>query len=434
MPGPYSQYIIGNFSDFIGAPDEVFKKIRLLAARFKVYKVWMGYTSAVNTYRPDDVELVVANTQNITKSLMYKPLWGWLNTGLLTSGGKKWHTRRKILTPAFHFSILQQFTDTFIQQTENLIKKLEKHVGDEYVDVVPYITNFTLNSITETAMGTKTDENNPKQMAYRKSMHEFSKLVVHRILRPWLYPTLTWMVTPEYWYERKLIKTMHAFTDNVVRERQNLGRISKDKDHRKRRLAMLDLLLSAKNEGMDIDYYGIREEVDTFTFEGHDTTSVSICFTLLLLASHQDIQDRVYQEIDDIFDRSDRPATYEELQNMSYLEMCIKESLRMYPSVPLISRLAGADLETFDGYKIPKNTHIHIHIYDLHHDPDIYPEPEKFDPDRFLPEVAQNRHPFAYLPFSGGPRNCIEMRIDTLFFFQGKSLLCSNRKLSFPAF
>lgn len=109
---------------------------------------------------------------------------------------------------------------------------------------------------------------------------------------------------------------------------------------------------------------------------------------------------------------SSKTVLLSQLQELRYLEMCIKESLRIYPPVPLISRLAGEDIVTPKGYQIPNKTHIHIHIYDLHHDPAIYPDPEKFDPDRFLPENVAKRHPFAFLPFSGGPRNCIGNYLD----------------------
>lgn len=109
----------------------------------------------------------------------------------------------------------------------------------------------------------------------------------------------------------------------------------------------------------------------------------------------------------DVIGDSGELPTFHDLQNLKYLEMCIKESLRLYPSVPLISRIISEDVVTSQGYKLTRETLVLIHIYDLHHNPDIYPEPEKFDPDRFLPENTVNRHPFAYLPFSGGPRNCI---------------------------
>lgn len=123
------------------------------------------------------------------------------------------------------------------------------------------------------------------------------------------------------------------------------------------------------------------------------------------------LQENVYRELHEVFGSSMEPPTYQELQNLPYMEMCIKESLRLYPSVPLIGRLASEDFYTASGYLIPKGVEILIHIYDLHRNAEIYPEPEKFDPDRFLPENTATRHPFAFLPFSGGPRNCIGMCI-----------------------
>lgn len=122
-------------------------------------------------------------------------------------------------------------------------------------------------------MGTRLDENDKKQIAYKNSMYEFSKLVIYRVIRPWLYFNLTWMFHPSCWYERKLIRTMHQFTENVIIERKKTfaGSITnKIEDFQyiaKRKLAMLDLLLSAKADGFLIDDEGIREEVDTFTFE-----------------------------------------------------------------------------------------------------------------------------------------------------------------------
>lgn len=111
-----------------------------------------------------------------------------------------------------------------------------------------------------------------------------------------------------------------------------------------------------------------------------------------------------------MFGDSDRQPTYADLQNLPFLEMCIKESLRLYPSVSLITRNVSSDMVTASGYLIPKGTLMALHIYDLHRDARVFPDPEKFDPYRFLPENCVNRHPFAYLPFSGGPRNCIGMQ------------------------
>nr|KAH0807221.1 hypothetical protein GEV33_015570 [Tenebrio molitor] len=177
---------------------------------------------------------------------------------------------------------------------------------------------------------------------------------------------------------------------------------------------MLDLLITAKNEERVIDDEGIREEVDTFMFEGHDTTAVALDFALMMIACHKQVQDQIYEEIKSVLGDARAKPTYNDLQEMKYLERALKEVLRLYPSVHFISRNLGDDVVTASGYELPKNTLVHLHIYDLHHNPDIYPDPERFDPDRFLPENCQNRHPFAYLPFSAGSRNCIGQRFAML--------------------
>lgn len=114
---------------------------------------------------------------------------------------------------------------------------------------------------------------------------------------------------------------------------------------RKKRLAFLDLLIDASADGTVLSNDDIREEVDTFMFEGHDTTSAAISWSLFLLGSHPDIQERVLREIDDIMggDR-ERPPTMKELNDMRYLECVIKEALRLYPSVPFIARNIKEDV------------------------------------------------------------------------------------------
>lgn len=155
-------------------------------------------------------------------------------------------------------------------------------------------------------------------------------------------------------------------------------------------------------------------------FKGHDTTSMAISYILLVLANLKDIQAKVREEILSVIGQEKIP-TYNDLQDLKYTERCIKETLRLFPSVPFISRYASEDFVTKSGYMIPEGTVMHIHIYDLHRDENIYPDPLKFDPDRFLPEKVNERHPFAYIPFSAGPRNCIGQKFA---FLELKTVLC----------
>ncbi|KAL6431895.1 hypothetical protein ACFW04_007376 [Cataglyphis niger] len=168
---------------------------------------------------------------------------------------------------------------------------------------------------------------------------------------------------------------------------------------------MLDLLIAASRDHFltDLD---IKEEVDTFMFGGHDTTAMSMTYALLLLAEHKDVQERVRVEVDTVMQENGGKLTTRSLQNLSYLERCLKETLRLYPVVSYILRNMEEDVK-LHSYVVPAGTILHLDIFQVHRDPNFWPNPGVFDPDRFLPENIQNRHPYSYLPFSAGSRNCI---------------------------
>lgn len=154
---------------------------------------------------------------------------------------------------------------------------------------------------------------------------------------------------------------------------------------------------------------------------GHDTTSAGISFTLYVLGLYPDVQEKVYEEIESIFHGTDRPATLADLNEMKYLERVIKESMRIYSPVPTMGRILSEDVQ-LDEYVIPKGTPVTIQVYYLHRDPRFFPDPEKFDADRFLPDNVEGRNPYAYIPFSAGPRNCIGQKFA---MYEEKSVLSS---------
>ncbi|UYV77769.1 CYP4V2 [Cordylochernes scorpioides] len=167
----------------------------------------------------------------------------------------------------------------------------------------------------------------------------------------------------------------------------------------------------------------VKEEVEAFMFtefsgicwdltcamdvQGHDSASLSASWVLYLLGLHPEIQKRVHSEMDDVFGEDfERLVETEDAKKLKYLECVMKESQRLYPVVPYIGRCLSEDL-AIDKYIIPAGSTVAVFLYMIHHSPDVYPNPETFDPDRFLPENVNKRHPFAYLPFSAGPRNCV---------------------------
>ena len=159
------------------------------------------------------------------------------------------------------------------------------------------------------------------------------------------------------------------------------------------------------NDGNGLTDQEIQDEVDTFMFEGHDTTTSGMCWTLYCLAKHPEHQDKVREEVRNVLMGRDW-LEYDDLKELKYTQWCIKEALRLYPPVFVISRKATKNLE-LDGHQIPEGMQVNIDIRSIHHNADTWENPTKFDPLRFHPSNTEGRHPYAYIPFSGGQRNCI---------------------------
>lgn len=175
----------------------------------------------------------------------------------------------------------------------------------------------------------------------------------------WLQFDTIFRFSEDYKRHQSYIKTLHGFSNRVIRERKaeladnilNNNNINSAPDAyddlgKKKRLAFLDLLINASKDGAVLSNEDIREEVDTFMFEGHDTTSAAISWTLFLLGSHPEYQERVVEELQSIFgDDKETPATMQNLMDMRYLECCIKDALRLFPSVPMMARSIGEDVK-----------------------------------------------------------------------------------------
>ncbi|XP_062068831.1 cytochrome P450 4V2 isoform X1 [Lepus europaeus] len=398
-------------------------------------KLWLGPLPVVALYNAENVEVILNSSKQINKSSMYQFLEPWLGLGLLTSTGHKWRSRRKMLTPTFHFTILEDFLDIMNEQANILVHKLEKHVDQEAFNCFFYITLCALDIICETAMGKNIGAQSNEDSEYVRAVYRMSDMIFRRMKMPWLWLDLWYLMFKEGWEQRRCLKILHRFTNNVIAER--VSEMKTDEEHKDadsscapatiKRKAFLDLLLTVTDEeGNKLSHEDIREEVDTFMFEGHDTTAAAINWSLYLLGSHPEVQRKVDDELDEVFGKSDRPATSEDLKKLKYLECVIKETLRLFPSVPLFARSLSDDCEVA-GFRVVKGTQAVIVPYALHRDPKYFPNPEEFRPERFFPENAQGRHPYAYVPFSAGPRNCIGQKFAIM---EEKTILsCILRKL-----
>nr|ACZ97444.1 cytochrome P450 [Antheraea pernyi] len=450
LGGPKPLPIIGNALEFVGGSADIFNNIIAKSLPFdheSVVRLWIGPRLLVFIYDPRDVEVILSSHVHIDKADEYRFFKPWLGNGLLISTGQKWRSHRKLIAPTFHLNVLKSFIDLFNANSRAVVDKLKKESGT--FDCHDYMSECTVEILLETAMGVSKTTQDQSGFEYAMAVMKMCDILHLRHTKIWLRPDLLFKLTDYAKNQTKLLDVIHGLTKKVIKRKKeefqsgkkatimpeandvtnevpsskstsveglSFGQSSGLKDDldvdddvgQKKRLAFLDLLLESSQSGVVITDEEIKEQVDTIMFEGHDTTAAGSSFFLSMMGIHQHIQDKVIEELDHIFGDSDRPATFQDTLEMKYLERCLMETLRLYPPVPIIARQLKEEITLpSNGKKVPIGTTLVVGTYKLHRRPDVYPNPHKFDPDNFLPERSANRHYYAFVPFSAGPRSCV---------------------------
>lgn len=426
--------VIGNLHQFDNNGVSVLKAVMEMSREFTdetVFKFMRGWVPIIVFHRAEGMHVLYSGAENTSKTFDYLFIEAWLKKGLLTSDGKKWLERRKIITPTFHFDILKDFifimNENVETMTNNLRKKIQK---DSEINIHEHIGLCALDIICESAMGQNINAQNNKNSEYINAVTEISILVRARTCNPLHWNDFIYNFTENGKKEKKCLEILHGFTRDIIKKRNEDFEICNINNQK--RIAFLDLLLKAKKLDDSLTFEDIQEEVDTFMFEGHDTTTGAATWAVHLIGSHQEVQTKIQEELDCIFGDTDRHVTNEDLSKMNYMECVIKEALRLFPSVPFHGRTMTEDA-VVDGHKIKKGSTIYAFIYGLHRDPKYFPDPERFDPSRFLLENSRNRHPFAFAPFAAGRRNCIgqrfammELKIELSALFRNFNIISSK--------
>ncbi|KAL3073672.1 hypothetical protein niasHT_039212 [Heterodera trifolii] len=419
VPSPRSYPFIGHM--LITKPDieETIGQIMAMAYLYpshpRMTAFWIGPTPTIMIYSATLLESITGNTDHLNKGFSYEFLRPWLGNGLLTSCAEQWRPRRKLLTPTFHYDILKLFLHIFNHQSSILVQKLHKISQENkglVADVSPLVSLCALDIICETSMGQSVNAQFESDSEYVRAVLRINDIIQRRQCNP-----LMWLDTLFNWFgdgkeHSWALEVLHSFTHKVIVERREMRKMNGN-GTRTERLAFLDLLL-AMEQDVELTEQDIQNEVDTFMFEGHDTTSAAVVWALFMLGNHPAIQQRAFDEIQSVCgcDPTEEVGI-EQLGRLSFLECCVKEILRLYPSVPFVARRLGSDT-IIGGNKIPANTQVLLNIYLIHREPEHWPNPEQFDPDRFSRENMKGRHPYAFVPFSAGSRNCIGQRFALL--------------------
>jgi cytochrome P450 len=351
-------------------------------------------------WQPEHVKHVLQDRHPIytKESLDYRVLKRFLGEGLVTSDGALWLRQRRLMQPAFHRTSIADFAALMVERTRALLKDWDGPARFRRpVNVYHEMRRLSLDIATRALFGVDVHDD------ARRVGHTFailSEALAENLYSPFfflfLHPVLP---TPSNRRARAAVRALDDIVGSIIARRRARGSAAGDD--------LLSLLLHARDEeadGAGMDDRQVRDEVMTVLLAGHETTAATLSWTWYLLDRHRDVAERLRSEIRGAL--GDRDPTVEDLPQLEGATRVIEEAMRLYPPAWIITRVAKEEDE-IGGYRVAPRTIVTLSPYLTHHSKEVWPEPERFDPDRFTAERSAERPRFAYFPFAGGPRQCI---------------------------
>uniref|UniRef100_A0A1I8MZ63 Cytochrome P450 n=1 Tax=Musca domestica TaxID=7370 RepID=A0A1I8MZ63_MUSDO len=346
--------------------------------------------------------------------------------------GAKWKNLRNKLSPTFTSGKMRFMYPTIMEVAENFVRvfgELSQKNKNNVVEIKELLARFTTDVIGKCAFGIECnslkDPNAEFRIMGKRSLsgRRHGKLLTGFIQGfPNLAKKLDMRMVPD---------DVNDFFMRIVRET-----VAYREQNNIKANDFLSILIDLKNgegksDGVTLSLEEMAAQAFVFFVGGFETSSSTMGFALYELALNQDVQDRMREEINEAFN-ADGSISYETLHGLPYLGQVISETLRKYTIVPHLNRQALVDYVVPGNpkYVIPKGMPVLIPAYGMHHDPDLYPNPEKFDPDRFEASAVKQRETVEFLAFGDGPRNCIGMRFGIMQTRAGMAYLLRNFKFS----
>ncbi|CAH1394735.1 unnamed protein product [Nezara viridula] len=420
FPFGYSYELLAQ-SNFVGyIHDKMYKKL----APNPMFGFFVMRVPMLQIREPELIRFVLTKEFSHFRDRMFIKLSekDILNQHLFSLDGERWRALRVKLTPTFTSGKMKAMFPLFISCAEAFESLIVSKIGCE-VDIKDLVGRLTTDIICICAFGLDTNTIKESDHKLRKIPAQLAKM---RFIDKVLIAIMQAM--PKVSCKFKARFTPKELEDYIVNLVENTLEY-REKNNIKRN-DFLDLLIELKNKGTIGD--DMKNEIEeqkcqpfeftnglmaaqcfAFLFGGFETSSSVQSFCLYELAINQDIQMRVKKEIDEIIEQHGG-LTYQAVKEMEYLDMVISETMRKYPTFPVLMRYCTKSITTPYGYKIEACETIIIPVWSLHHDPEYYPNPEKFDPERFSAQNKESIKPFTYLPFGEGPRMCIGMRFGKL--------------------
>jgi len=345
--------------------------------------------------RPEYAEHVLLKHQEqYVRTFIARPLKAFLGDGLLTAEGEVWQRHRGLVQPVFSHRHMQSFAPTIVEAARN---RVAQWAPGRNIDIAVEMRGLTMDVIgralfgmdlsSDAALVGRAETRLQSSLALRAAAIHLASLSPERIR------AVSTRIAPALGEAQQ---TLNSLVARIVD-----ARIAAPHDEPS---DLLDLLLAAGQDEQPLSRAEIQDEVMTLVLTGHETTTHALTFTLALLSLNPAAYERMIAEVDDVLGGRDPQAT--DVDALPWTQAVINEALRLYPPGCYIIRDAAQD-DNISGVPVRAGDTIAISPYLLHRLPEFWPEPERFDPERFLTDSASTRPRYAYLPFGGGRRICL---------------------------
>ncbi len=356
-----------------------------------IVRISFGFASAYVLRRPEHAKHVLRdNHTNYDKdNFDYRILKAIVGDGLLTSNGDLWRRQRKLIQPAFQRDRTEALVPLMVERAQSTLLKW-RDAGDAARDVGRDMARLTLEVATQALFGINAGKSAAEigdafRVLSRCAMDRYGLLAA----------ILGFLPTPGNLRAKRASRRLQAVVKKLIagRRRRPPGG------------DLLSKLLEARDEedGRSMSEAQLMDEVTTLLLAGHETTANALSWTFYLLSEHPDILRGIEAEVDRVL--GGEAVTAKAVPDLNLCRAALQESMRLYPPAWVVSRSA-IERDVIGGYSIDKRALVAVCIYDTHRLRDVWPEPEKFDPGRFLNNHSGSAA-FAYYPFGGGPRMCI---------------------------
>lgn len=394
-PGPKPAPILGNILDM--RQGEVFETLLEFHKSYgDIVQLELPKNNFVYSIaNPESIQHVMQmNNQNYTKGDRIRIATPLIGNGLFASEGEFWRRQRRMMQPAFHRKQIALLAEEMVHTIQEMLDRWEPYANSgQTLDMQNEMMSLTMDVVTRTLF---TSSLEPAEVAELGRQITFLLDMITERSQA-ILPIGEKIPSAKNRRFDEGVATIDKIIYRLIEERRASQERQDD---------LLTMLIEARDEESEevMDDKQLRDELVTIFLAGHETTAIALSWSIALLSLHPMVRRKLQNEVDQVL--GDRIPGASDYNNLPYTIAVVSEAMRLYPPLPMTIRQALED-DVLDGYTIKANSGVFINIYSAHHNPDVWENPEGFDPQRFLPEQSKNIPRFAYLPFGGGPRQCI---------------------------